>query len=115
MPTAMQVVDMSLPEAERDGKWLNRHLLDAPAPWLSVKYWDRTIQFHTLVAKDTPRHLPALDAMRYLRSVLEPIWREEYAASHPLRSRLEWAGEPNDSWIHYLARKMKLAASIPGF
>ncbi len=80
-----------------------------------MTFWDHIIQFHELAKKDHPDAGEGRRSVRYIRSVLEPVWKDERSGQHPLRSRLGWAGAGNYQWLEQYAKKLHAATGIPGF
>ncbi len=78
-------------------------------------FWDHIIQFHELAKKDFRDADEGRKAVRFIRSVLEPVWHDELSGQHPLRSRLGWAGARNYEWLEQYALKLHIATGIPGF
>ncbi len=80
-----------------------------------MTFWNHIIQFHDLVKEDYPDADEGRHAVRYIRSVLEHVWKDELSGQHPLRSRGGWAGATNYEWLEQYAKKLHTATGIPGF
>ncbi len=50
------------------------------------------VRFHDLTKEDFPNADGGRRAVRYICSVLDPVWKDELSGQHPLRSRIGWAG-----------------------
>ncbi len=73
------------------------------------------LRFHELAKKDFPDADGGRQAVRYISSVLNSVWKDELSDQHPLRSRIGWAGARNYEWLEQYAKKLHTATSIPGF
>ena len=80
-----------------------------------MTFWDNMVRFHELGKKDHPDADEGRHGVRYIRSVLEPVWKDDLSGQHPLRSRIGWAGAGNYLWLEQYARKLHSASQIKGF
>ncbi len=82
---------------------------------VDMGFWDHMEQFHEMSKQDFPDAHEGRRSVRYIRSVLELVWRDDLSSLHPLRSRLGWAGAGNYEWLEQYAKKLHTATGIPGF
>ncbi len=81
----------------------------------TMKFWDSILQFHEFVHKDYTNGTDGLAAVRFLRDVFEPSWKEEGSRRHPLVARVAQASEESYRSIIESARKVGALETIPGF
>ncbi len=80
-----------------------------------MKFWDYMLRFHEYVHKDHPNGLEGLAAVRVLRAVFEPSWKEELSNRHPFRHRIARASVDSYEWLIQYARKVRTAQALTGF
>lgn len=81
----------------------------------NVKFWDQMQRFHEFVHKNHPTGVDGLVAVRFLRAVFEPSWKEELSYRHPFRHQIGHASADNYEWLIQYSRKIRTARLLPGF
>ena len=79
-----------------------------------MSFWELMLRFHEHVHEDYPNGKEGLEAVRYLRNLLEPVWHAD-PPDHPLRNRISMASQGSYERIQQYARKLFAASEIPGF
>ncbi len=79
-----------------------------------MSFWELMLRFHEHVHEDYPNGKEGLEAVRYLRNLLEPVWNAD-PPDHPLRNRVGMASQGSYERIQQYARKLFAASEIPGF
>ena len=74
--------------------------------------WDLMETLHTRHAEEFPETQASVDAIRRIRSILEPHWRIPRFNSYPLAYILCVAPHPKE--LTHLAKKLELVKRIPG-
>ncbi len=64
-----------------------------------MTFWDDMLRFHELAKKDFPDAEEGREAVRYISSLLDPVWKDELSGRHPLRTRLSMGSRETTSGL----------------
>ncbi len=81
---------------------------------MALTFWEWMLQFHESAHEGYPNGKEGLRAVRYLRSLLEPVWHADLLG-HPLRNLIGMASQRSYERICQYARKLLAVTGIPGF
>ena len=79
-----------------------------------MSFWEFMLRFHEHVHEDYPNGEEGLEALHFLRDLLEPVWHADLL-DHPLRNLIGMASQRSYDRIRQYAGKLLAATGIPGF
>lgn len=78
-------------------------------------YWNKIVDFHQRVYKDSSTGEEGFKAVSFLRSFFEKMGCNSLPPDHPLHNRLGVGFEPNYLWLVQYAKKIQKVSFLSGF
>jgi len=80
-----------------------------------MEFWDFVEDFHSRVGPGHRFSKEGLQAIQYIRAMMKPFWKEEYATKHPIREHLLVAGDIFYFGLIMMREKLQVAETLVGF